>query len=385
MFKLFRRDRSKNWHFWFTDPDTGIRKQLSTRTSNRREAMRRASAYVNSFRNAVHDNSPRSLSDFRTRHTAPTLIDSSRSTSSPTLLSEFTREYIAFISGLLTPKSVSTIRDSLRQFAKHIGDKPLSDISLEECERFIGTAHRSAHSARKHYGHLRSAFDKACRWSHIERNPFTMFKRPKAPEVQTGCFSIEDVEALLRAVPTERFATRRLRHMIILAFETGLRLGEIRHLTIDAVNVERRLLTVQNTESFTTKSKRQRTVPLSNSALRAIEIQRSDVVAHANPLVRRSRILFPSNRGQALCEAAVCNPLAEFCAALFPDERRLSFHSLRRGYGTRLSHASVPIRLIQHLLGHGSVSVTETYMHVDERDFQSAFAALNAEHPDPSV
>ena len=51
-----------------------------------------------------------------------------------------------------------------------------------------------------------------------------------------------------------------IRDIVLLAYLTGLRLGEIIHLMWENLNLEKKLLTIGSAE-YKTKSRKQRTVP----------------------------------------------------------------------------------------------------------------------------
>lgn len=46
---------------------------------------------------------------------------------------------------------------------------------------------------------------------------------------------------------------------------------------------------------------------------------------------------------------------------------KISFHSLRHGYATRLLDEGVAISTVRDLLGHSNISITSTYLHFTEK------------------
>jgi site-specific recombinase XerD len=53
-------------------------------------------------------------------------------------------------------------------------------------------------------------------------------------------------------------------------------------------------------------------------------------------------------------------------------DERIHFHSLRHTTGSWLSMKGVPMRVIQAIMGHSSVSVTERYSHLAPETLDSA-------------
>jgi integrase len=50
--------------------------------------------------------------------------------------------------------------------------------------------------------------------------------------------------------------------------------------------------------------------------------------------------------------------------AEFPNAERLCFHSLRHTCASWLAMKGVPMRVIQAVLGHSSINMTEIYSHL---------------------
>ncbi len=50
--------------------------------------------------------------------------------------------------------------------------------------------------------------------------------------------------------------------------------------------------------------------------------------------------------------------------AKLPERERLSFHNLRHTTGSWLAMQGVPMRVVQQILGHCTIQVTERYSHL---------------------
>ncbi len=180
------------------------------------------------------------------------------------------------MSQTFTKKTQSTIRDSFRQMQKRLGNKMINEITLEDCQRFIlkcdqpggcPNARQQIHTARKHYQHLRSAFSWAIQAGLLQENHFTKFKRPKAPESELDYFSEEDFGTLYNGMSTATYAERRLRNLVVIAYETGMRLAELRFLQLDSLDLQNRRVKITVTDLFVPKNKKGRVVPLSDNVM----------------------------------------------------------------------------------------------------------------------
>jgi integrase len=110
-----------------------------------------------------------------------------------------------------------------------------------------------------------------------------------------------------------------LRELVTLAALTGLRQGELIAMRWDWVDFDRRVLTVTNSEQFTTKSKRARVVPLCDEA-RTVLLSLNERAKDRGPVFTR--------KGHPMEEQWVSKGFKKAVrAAQLPDT--LHFHSLR--------------------------------------------------------
>ena len=51
--------------------------------------------------------------------------------------------------------------------------------------------------------------------------------------------------------------------------------------------------------------------------------------------------------------------------------REITFHELRHTFGTRMAAAGVPLRTIQHWMGHADAKTTQVYAHYQPSDHEA--------------
>ncbi len=185
------------------------------------------------------------------------------------------------------------------------------------------------------------------RWNHIEENPFRKTDKPKLRELLPLYFTKEE---FLRVLNCETDGD--LRDLYIFAVFTGMRLGEIMALQWVDVDIERKLILVCNSETFTTKSGRVRRVPMNADV---VHILRAREAAHAGPTV------FTFNGGRLTKDIASRH--FKTCVIKAGVNPKLHFHSLRHTFATWLVQAEAPIFEVQRLLGHSSIEMTQIYAH----------------------
>lgn len=123
----------------------------------------------------------------------------------------------------------------------------------------VETGHRSKHAALLYFRTLKAAFTKAEVWGYIDSNPFKKIMPPKVPKKIPKFFNEQDVEIIV-----EHTEEVLLKNIIVFAFNSGMRIGEIVNLEWGAVDFDQNVVHVRNTKSFITKSGKERAVPMNN-------------------------------------------------------------------------------------------------------------------------
>ena len=124
-----------------------------------------------------------------------------------------------------------------------IGAHRLDRLQPEHLEKLYarmmatGSAPGTAHQAHRT---IRTALGEAARRGHITRNPAALAKAPRLPDAEVQPYSIEEVQAILRAAGERRNTARWA-----VALALGLRQGEALGLKWPDVNLKAGSLTVR--------------------------------------------------------------------------------------------------------------------------------------------
>jgi len=182
-------------------------------------------------------------------------------------LSQFVRTYLSYSSNVLSVKSRESVTTSLREFLRIVGALPLHKVGVREIEQVLAVkmGEASEQTARTYFVTLASAFETARRWNCISSNPFRLVDKPKLPEIQPAFLSKDDFKRLLSAIENVD-----MKELYLSAISTGMRLGELSALEWTSVDFVRKVIHIQNSEAFTTKTRRNRVVPMSEQLWRMI-------------------------------------------------------------------------------------------------------------------
>lgn len=264
--------------------------------------------------------------------------------------------------------------DKARHLTAHLGKVQLRQLTGARVQQMYAdllAAGQSAANVRHIATTLRAALRQAFRWNLVARNVAEAAKPPKATKYQPTVLSGEQVRRLL-----EENAGHRMQPFFAVAVTTGLRLGELRALTWDALDASRRELAVRQTIDDlpgggfvfkVPKSERgRRTVALGETALAALARQRTQQLEErlkAGPAWRDHGLIFTTQAtGAPLSEKRALEVLHRLEARAGVPRTRI--HDLRHTHATLLLLAGVPVHVVAARLGDDPATVLRTYSHL---------------------
>jgi integrase len=237
----------------------------------------------------------------------------------------------------------------IRWFTQHLRGKTLDQISRDSIDQLIERrlCRRSDRTRDLYVALIRAIFRKAMReWEWIETMP--AFKTyAKTGDVRVRYLTHEQAEALLANLPEHQ------RDVVLFALSTGLRQGNVLHLTWDRVDLHRRIATI---EAGDTKNGNALGVPLNDAAAAVLRRQRGK---------HESRVF--TYRGKPLNSANTRTWRKALKKAGIRDFR---WHDLRHTWATWLRQADVPTWVLQELGGWKSETMVRRYAHLSVKHLQ---------------
>lgn len=258
-----------------------------------------------------------------------------------------------------SPKTVSAYVAAVAQFARHFRRSPDQltgeeirswQLHLRDVRQVSWSGFNIAMCA------LRFFYREVLRREDlIPRLTFMRRERP-LPVVP----SADEVCRFLDAVPV-----RSYRMLLTVSYGCGLRLSESVRLEPRDVDSARMVIHVRRG-----KGKKDRYVTLSPVLL--------DMLRTYWKQERPKRWLFPSpldaTRPISLTTIQKCCKRASVAAGL---GKRVTVRSLRHAFATHLLERGTSIRVVQVLLGHASVTTTQTYTHISNEAIASVVSPLD--------
>jgi integrase/recombinase XerD len=260
------------------------------------------------------------------------------------------------------PRTIESYVAQLKQFAAFFNQSP-DQLGSEQVHRYfvhlLNEKKVSWSTYNQAVSALRFFYTVTCpRDGMVVRLPYGKRTR-KLPVVR----SAEDIARFLAAV-----RGRANRMLLRTIYATGLRLDEALRLTSEQIDSRQMLLRVLG------KGRKERLLPLSPALLEELRAYYR--------ATRPKRWLFPGKTGQRPLRAGtVQRACAKACwRAGLP---RITPHTLRHCYATRLLEAGVDIRRIQVLLGHTQMTTTMLYTHATVASLRDIVSPLEQLPPLP--
>jgi site-specific recombinase XerD len=232
----------------------------------------------------------------------------------------------------------------LRRFASVLGENGAAKTTVA----------RKLAAIRSFYRHLVER-------GELESNPADLVSSPKKDSYLPQVLKPGEVSELLERIPATSPLDLRDRAMFELAYAAGLRAEELTTLDVTSPDADGEQVRVEG------KGGRTRFVPVGEHAWRALDryLTRGRNVLDCGD----SDALFLSKSGRRLSTSDVRRRLK-----LQARRVGISPHTLRHSFATHLLEGGADLRTIQELLGHASISTTQTYTRVESKRLRTAYA-----------
>lgn len=267
--------------------------------------------------------------------------------------------------------TTSILEHHLRPF---FGKSGLDTVGLREIERYKArklNAGLSKKSVNNHLGVLGKLLRVAQEWGVLADIP--KIKPLKAPKPDFRFLDFEEADRLVAAAKAEP----QWHAMIVVALNTGLRVGELLGLRWADLDLRRGLMVVRRSvvegHVGTPKSGKSRKIPLNGTAVRVLK-------AHKH---LRGEQVFCKEDGSMLTDGQIKWPLYRIRRdAGIVD---VAWHDLRHTFASHLAMRGVPMKSIQELLGHASMETTMRYAHLSPVVLKDAVASLDRPSSTPTA
>jgi len=210
---------------------------------------------------------------------------------------------------------------------------------------------------------IKQLFKWAAKDGYISRNLLAAIRFEKVKSPKQPCFTIEQVELLLaNADPwvAPMFAA--------LAF-TGMRIGELKQLTWDDVDLDHNVIHVHRGGSGgKPKDKEDRFIPVHARKLGPI----------LRTLPRAAEQVFLMPDGKVICEKKLRAYLKNLCGQCgFPNPQQYKLHTFRHFFASYCAQQNLSYKYVLEWMGHSSSAILDMYFTMNDRHAQAAMNSLS--------
>lgn len=284
-------------------------------------------------------------------------------------------EFIAHL-GSQKGRSQHTLRAyaaDLLQFDRVVG-QPIGKIGPADVKKFVATLARAKYnktSINRKLSAAKAFFEYAVSKGYIDCNPAEPVRGLKVARLLPKALMPREIAAILAAPDAKTATGLRDKAILELLYASGMRVSELVDLGTDDIEIAEGTVRVRG------KGNKERIVVFGEAAedalaqyllssrptlLRQAAKGKGDKVAE--PL--ESQRLFLSKSGTGLSARSIGRIVAKYRLKA-GCELAASPHTFRHTFATHMLEGGADLRSVQELLGHASVSTTQSYTHVSAK------------------
>lgn len=192
----------------------------------------------------------------------------------------------------------------------------------------------------------------------IEKDPAALIETPKIGRKLPIVLSINEIDKLLAAIDLSKPEGQRNKALLETLYSCGLRVTELIELKLTNIYFNQKFIKVIG------KGNKERLVPISNKAIKEINLYLDNDRNKLNIAKDSENIVFLNRRGKKLTRVMIFTIIKNL-AEIIGLKKNISPHTFRHSFATHMVEGGADLRAIQEMLGHESIITTEIYTHLD--------------------
>ncbi len=282
-------------------------------------------------------------------------------------LKDFQNEYTNYLKQTHTKSYLADVETTFNFLLSFFENIPLTKLNTRLLEKFLlDTFKKTKYGAKHHYNNLRAAFNKAIFWGYLEENPLKKFRLPKIPNSFPAFINNDELDSIV-----QKTDNKDLKDFFLMGYHTGMRRDEIRLLKWSSINLKDRIITVSNSKTFTTKSKKERVIPINDTLFNMLKNRLPKLLN-----INSDEYIFEKCHGIPYHPDYITKHFKKAVRDLGMSEK-IRLHSLRHSTASNMAQANVSLYIIKEILGHQDISTTAQYSHLQKENLASAIKVLD--------
>lgn len=271
--------------------------------------------------------------------------------------------------GLVNQNTIVAYRNDLGQtcaYLAHRGIENWQQVTREHLADYLlemreHQGYRPATVARR-LAALKAFFRYLRTSGLVAADPLEHFEAPRIPKEPPHTLSQEQVASLFRQVDLSLPAGKRDLAMLHLLYATGMRVSELVSLDLADFHPAQSVVICPGRRGG---SRRERTLPLSESALGALRQYLDEVRPSMASRHPEEQALFLNHHGERLTRQGFWLIIKGYARQAGITD--ITPHRLRHSFAVLMLREGMELRSVQELLGHAHISTTQVYSQVAEQ------------------
>ncbi len=283
---------------------------------------------------------------------------------------DYSKQYLEFRKSEISARTKRFYQDNLRLHVfPYLGHLELDQVSIQDIKKVLLEAENKGLSERSKqiiYSIMSLIMKEAFFDQLVEKNPVANVKRPKLQKTEKVIVSKTDFMKILHE------ADEQMKVILMVAWYTGLRVGEIAVLKWKNVDMVNNVISVDST--YSKEEPGDIKAPKTQAGIRKVPVS-SDLIDKIRTMKQTSDFLFPTKQLPYITPSEISHKFTKIVRKL--GIKDITFHSLRHTHATMLVESNIHPKAVQIRLGHSDPGFTlRTYTHNTDK-LQNGIAELD--------
>lgn len=281
---------------------------------------------------------------------------------------------------IIDKQAYNNIKKKRLRYNKHLKNKftkPIAKLTKEDISLVID----KLNTTDKQKNHVLKDLKAFLNWCVKEEillyNPASSIKNYKVPKVEMHYWEPKDIRKFLEFIEKQDSEQSYIIKLFVLfGLSFGLRVGEIRALTYDCIDLEHKTIRINHSinyditsEDFLSSTKTygsQRIIDISEELIKQIDLYKQNLIDLGYNIHRTDLIFFNYKTNKPYSDSYIRNLFKDFCNDANVPPIRL--YDLRHTFTTTMISSDIPLAVISKILGHTSFRTTvDKYGHLSEK------------------
>ena len=274
-----------------------------------------------------------------------------------------------------------------------LGYMEIGKIRPEHCEEWLSDMKKKyrGSSIQSQISLLKRTFEYALDYDYVAKNPFRRITTDRSDSKKMEAIAVEDMNRFLEFCSKDKNSSHCY-DMLYVLFWTGLRVSELCGLTLDNIDMDNRMITVNKQLQCinhthvvlpTKTTNGERIIPMTDGVYECFKsiIDNRYIKGDIEPVCYDEKgnayegFIFLATRSRQTIVRSHVEEYLQNCIKRFnnknPDNpiRKFEPHICRHTFATNMQY--LPPKTLQYILGHGNISTTmDNYVDVKPGDEQ---------------